>query len=63
MSEEYFTAAIKRTNPVSNSMIMRAYTKPEGVSDVRWRIELRRRAKCGWNSMTMIVAHDPDKLR
>lgn len=28
---------------VSNEDIMRAKTKPAGVSDARWRIELRRR--------------------
>lgn len=28
---------------MSNELICRARQKPEGVSDVRWRIELRRR--------------------
>ncbi|MCR5752757.1 MAG: hypothetical protein K6G91_12435 [Kiritimatiellae bacterium] len=31
--------------PVSLAVLAKATTKPEGVSDVRWRIELRRRAK------------------
>lgn len=62
MSEECFTDDMKRTNPVSTAQIMRAHTKPEGLSDVRWRIELRRRAQCGWNSITMRVAHEPDRL-
>lgn len=63
MSEECFTAAMKRTNPVSTAQIMRATTKPDGVSDVRWSMELRRRAQCYWSSWNMCVAHDPDKLR
>lgn len=28
---------------ISNNVIMSALTKPDGCSDVRWRIELRRR--------------------
>ena len=32
------------SEPVTNEVIMRAVRKPKGVSAVRWRIELRRRA-------------------
>ena len=32
-------------HPVSMSILSKARTKPEGTSDVRWRIELRRRAQ------------------
>ena len=31
--------------PVPTDTIMRSHKKPHGVSDVRWRIELRRRAQ------------------
>ena len=38
------TAAHKFANTTTNDTIMSAARKPKGVSDVRWRIELRRRA-------------------
>lgn len=63
MSEEYFISAMNKTRQVSNAKIMSARTKPDGVSDVRWRIELRRRAQRYWSSWIMCVAHAPDKLR
>ena len=31
--------------PVDNAVIKRARRKPKDVSDVRWRMELRRRAR------------------
>lgn len=62
MSEDCFTAEMKKTRQVSNAKIMSARTKPDGVSDVRWRIELRRRAQCYWSSWTMCVALEPDRL-
>lgn len=36
--------AMRCTRLASNAEIMRVRKKPKGVSDVRWRIELRRRA-------------------
>ena len=38
------SAAHKCSRIVSEDVIRRARKKPAGVSDVRWRIELRRRA-------------------
>lgn len=35
---------------VSNNEIMKAKKKPKGVSDIRWRIELRRRANSSYYS-------------
>ena len=39
--------AHKCAETVPNHIIMRARRKPAGVSDVRWRMELRRRANPG----------------
>ena len=36
--------AMSISAPVSNEHIMRAIRKPKNTSDVRWRMELRRRA-------------------
>ncbi len=36
--------ALELSQPVSNEHIMRAIHKPANTSEVRWRIELRRRA-------------------
>ena len=36
--------AVAGSYPVSNATIMYARTKPANTSEVRWRIELRRRA-------------------
>jgi len=33
----------KRIRPISTNEIMKAKKKPLGCSDIRWRIELRRR--------------------
>ena len=46
--ERDFSAAIKAATPISLWYIMNARRKPEGVSDVRWRIELRRRQNPGY---------------
>ena len=35
--------AIRNATPISDSSIMTAKTKPHGTSDIRWRMELRRR--------------------
>ena len=40
-----FDKAMSTSRPVSLEEIRRAKTKPANTSDVRWRIELRRRAK------------------
>lgn len=37
------TGAFRFSGTVSTEIIMRARKKPQGVSDVRWRIELSRR--------------------
>lgn len=39
-----FGAALKATAPVTQEVLMCARQKPANCSDVRWRIELRRRA-------------------
>lgn len=41
------SAAHRVSTLVSPDAIMSAKRKPKGVSDVRWRIELRRRADPG----------------
>lgn len=42
------SAAHKCSRIVSEATIRSARKKPAGVSDVRWRIELRRRASPEW---------------
>lgn len=37
--------AMSISEPVSNEHIMRASRKPKNTSEVRWRMELRRRAR------------------
>ena len=39
--------ALELSQPVSTEHIMRAIRKPANTSEVRWRIELRRRADAG----------------
>lgn len=58
MRRECFNTVMKKTLPVRNAKIMFARTKPKGVSDVRWRIELRRRKMQDPN-----MYQDPDYMR
>ena len=46
--EKQLAEAHACARPVSNDWICSAPEKPAGVSDVRWRIELRRRANPGY---------------
>ena len=55
--------APENTAPVSVAVIMNARGKPKGVSDVRWRIELRRRANKQRYSNRFFMAPSPDMLR
>ena len=41
--------------------IMKAKRKPDGVSDVRWRMELSRRRMCGRDGNVEFV-RDPDAI-
>ncbi len=58
-----FRNALEKTAPVSVEIIMKARKKPKGVSDVRWRIELRRRANKKRYSNGIFMAPSPDLLR
>jgi hypothetical protein len=58
-----FRNALEKTAPVSVEIIMKARKKPAGVSDVRWRIELRRRANKKRYSNGIFMAPSPDLLR
>ena len=54
---------IKATRPVTLDTLTRARKKPENTSDVRWRIELRRRAMQNrYGSQCLDLAPDPDRL-
>jgi hypothetical protein len=43
--------AFEISEPVSLSNLMRAKRKPENTSAVRWRIELRRRARADYYAL------------
>ena len=58
-----FRNALEKTAPVSAAVIMKARKQPKGVSDVRWRIELRRRANKQRYSNGIFMAPSPDLLR
>ena len=54
---------IKATRPVTLDTLTRARKKPENTSDVRWRIELRRRAMAQrYGAQCLDFAADPDRL-
>ena len=54
---------IKATRPVTLDTLTRAPRKPKNTSDVRWRIELRRRAMQNrYGSQCLDLAPDPDRL-
>ena len=51
-------------NPVTNRVIMMATKKPKRCSDVRWRIELKRRAYVAqWGLRSTDYLLDPDMIR
>ena len=58
-----FRNLMEKIAPVSVEIIMKARKKPKGVSDVRWRIELRRRANKKRYSNGIFMAPNPDILR
>lgn len=50
--------------PVSNDILFKARTKPKRCSDVRWRIELKRRAYVAqWGERSGDFLVDPDWIR
>ena len=50
--------------PVSNDILFKATTKPKRCSDVRWRIELKRRAYAArWGQRSRDFLVDPDWIR
>ena len=54
---------IKATRPVTLDTLTRAPRKPKNTSDVRWRIELRRRAMAQrYGAQCLDFAADPDRL-
>ena len=54
---------IKATRPVSAEHLARATRKPANTSEVRWRIELRRRAMARrYGAQCLDFAEDPDRL-
>lgn len=57
-----FSSAIRMSKLVSNETIMKARKKPAGVSDIRWQIELRRRAAKALYDNKFSSAPDPDLL-
>jgi len=54
--------AVKMTDPVTIHTIFTAKTKPVGVSAVRWRIELARRADKSRFDNSYYRAPNPDWL-
>ena len=58
-----FSSAIRMSKMVSNETIMKARKKPAGVSDIRWQIELRRRASRASYDNRFTLAPDPDDLK
>ncbi len=57
-----FDCAIRESQSIRTSTIMTAQKKPAGVSSVRWRIELRRRAAKDLYDNKFCPAPDPDLL-
>ena len=55
--------AVKATNPVTIKVIMHSSQRPEGVSPVRWRIELARRANPKLYDNSFRLAPNPEWLR
>lgn len=54
---------IKATRPVTLGTLTSARKKPKNTSDVRWRIELRRRAMARrYGAQCLDFAADPDRL-
>ena len=50
--------------PISSEVLMRATKKPKRCSDVRWRIELKRRAYVAqWGERSRDFLVDPDLIR
>ena len=50
--------------PISNEVLMKATKKPKRCSDVRWRIELKRRAYAArWGLRSRDFLVDPDLIR
>ncbi len=50
--------------PISNKVLMQATKKPKRCSDVRWRIELKRRAYIRrWGERSTDFLIDPDMIR
>ena len=61
--EEDYADIVNATKPVSLAMLMEATQKPENTSDIRWRIELRRRAMLKrYGCHCLDAAPDPDML-
>ena len=61
--DDGYADIVNATKPVSLTILMEATQKPENTSDVRWRIELRRRAMLKrYGCHCLDAAPDPDML-
>ena len=64
MKKDLPTDVTYRYQAVSNDILLKATKKPKRCSDVRWRIELKRRAYVAqWGERSRDFLVDPDWIR